>query len=336
MPKFVLDRRTLLTATAGLLAAPAVMRGARGDTPSRTLKLGYADVASSPFRKALDGFADDVRQRTNGAVVIKVFASGELGSQNNILTGMQTGIVDLAAHTAGYVQTLVPRFTAIELPYIFPDRHVAESVLDGPVGKQLFSDLPEKGIYGLSWIHWGWRPVTAVDRKAPNPTDLQGLKIRVQPGPVYVATYKALGAIPVTIDVSEVYVALSQRAVEAVEYPLMSVIAAKTYEVTHVTNNTNFNYNAGALMMSKRRMDGLEPGHQAAVREAATALSAPWRDLAVRLTAESTEFMKGRGHAFVEVDLPAYKAAVRPVYDQFRGTLPDGFVDSVMKQAASV
>ena len=334
MSETLLRRRSILTGAAAVLAAPAIVRSARADTPARTLKLGYADVASSPFRKQLDNFADEVKQRTNGAIAVKVYASGELGSQNNILTGMQTGIVDLAAHTAGFIQTLAPRFTAVELPFIFPDRHVAETVLDGPIGQQLFDELPEKSIYGLSWLHWGWRPITAVDRHAPKPADLRGLKIRVQPGAVYAATYRTLGAIPVSIDVSEVYVALSQGAAGAVEFPLMSVIAGKTYEVAHVTNNTNLNYNAGALMISKRRMDGLEPAHQKAIRDAALALSTPWREAAVRLTGESTDFLKGKGHSFVDVDLDAYRAATRPVYDQFRDTL-GGFLDTVVKQAAS-
>ena len=163
-------RRTLLRgALGGVLGAPALVRSALGDTAAHSMKLGFADVASSPYRKLLDEFADTVRNRTNGAVDIKVYAAGELGSQNNILTGMQVGVVDFAAHTTGFIQTLFPRIAVLDFPYLFADRGVAERVVDGGVGDQIFTDMPAKGIYGLSWIHWGWRPITTVDREVPSP-----------------------------------------------------------------------------------------------------------------------------------------------------------------------
>jgi tripartite ATP-independent transporter DctP family solute receptor len=329
------QRRTVLRGVlGGVLAAPAVIRGARGDAPLYNLKLGYADVASSPYRKVLDGFADTVRNKTNGAVDIKVYASGELGSQNNILTGMQVGIVDFAAHTTGFIQTLFPKFAILDFPYLFADRGIAEQVLDGPVGSQIFADMPSKQIYGLSWIHWGWRPITTVNRPVPKPADMKDLRIRLQPGAIYAAIYKALGAIPVSIDVTEIYVALSQGAVDAVEVPLISLVAGKYYEAARVVNLTGAVYNAGALMASKKRFDSLQPEYQQAIKDAAHELSPQWRDKNVQLTAEATTFLTEKDVKVLEVDNDAYRVATRPVYDQFRASIGPEFVDSILKQVA--
>jgi len=330
-----LRRRTVLRGLlGGVIGAPAVIRGARGEAPLHTMKLGYADVASSPYRKVLDAFGDAVRGKTNGAVDIKVYSAGELGSQNNILTGMQVGIVDFAAHTTGFIQTLFPRFAVLDFPYLFADRTVAARVLDGQTGEQLVEDMPTKGIYGLSWIHWGWRPVSTVDRAAPKPADLKGLKIRIQPGAVYAATYKALGAIPASIDVSEIYIALSQRAVDAVEVPIISLVAGKYYEVVKNINLTNAQYNAGMLMASKRRLDALQPEYQKAIREAAREISPIWRNKNVELTDEATAFVKEKGVKVLPVDLGGYATATRPVYEQFQASIGSEFVESVLKQTA--
>jgi tripartite ATP-independent transporter DctP family solute receptor len=329
-----MKRRTVLRgALGGIITAPALMRNARGDTPVHSMKLGYADVASSPYRRLLDEFADTVRNKTSGAVDIKVYASGELGSQNNILTSLQVGVVDFAAHTTGYVQTLFPRIAVLDFPYLFADRGVAERVVDGGVGDQLFADMPAKGIYGLSWIHWGWRPISTVDREVPKPTDMKGIKIRLQPGAIYAAIYKSLGAVPVSIDVSEIYIALSQHAVDAVEVPVISLVAGKYYEVAKVLNLTSAVYNAGMLMASKRRFDALEPVHQSAVREAARALSPKWRDKNVELTEDSVKVVKEKGNKVITVDDEAYRAATRPVYDEFRGSIGADLVEAVLKQA---
>ena len=70
-------------------------------------------------------FAENVKSKTDGAVEVQVFTAGQLGSQVNMLTGIQTGIIDLCAHTSGFVQTLYPKFMVVDLPFLFPDAATA-------------------------------------------------------------------------------------------------------------------------------------------------------------------------------------------------------------------
>jgi tripartite ATP-independent transporter DctP family solute receptor len=318
---------------AAALSAPLVARHARGDAPAHHLKMTMADVSTHPIYGMLTQFAADVLKRTDGAVDIKVYGAGQLGSQGNALTAMQTGTIDLVCHTTGFIETIYPTVAALDLPYIFKTSAEAEKVLDGPVGRQLFDQFPAKGIYGLCWGHWGWRPVTHVARPVPEPKDIAGSKVRIQPGAIFAATYKTLDAEPAVIDVSEVYLALSQHAVDAVEVPLISLIASKLYEVAKHVSLTNFVYNAGAIMASKRSLDKLSPPYQAAIREAAQAASAPWRTMMAQKTEEATAFVKTQGCSVTEVDKAAYAAALQPVYEQFRPVVGAELVDSIMKQA---
>jgi len=318
---------------AAALSAPLVARHARGDAPAHHLKMTMADVSTHPIYGMLTQFAVDVLKRTDGAVDIKVYGAGQLGSQGNALTAMQTGTIDLVCHTTGFIETIYPTVAALDLPYIFKTSAEAEKVLDGPVGRQLFDQFPAKGIYGLCWGHWGWRPVTHVARALAEPKDIAGSKVRIQPGAIFAATYKTLDAEPAVIDVSEVYLALSQHAVDAVEVPLISLIASKLYEVAKHVSLTNFVYNAGAIMASKRSLDKLSPPYQAAIRDAAQAVSPPWRTMMAQKTEEATEFLKTQGCLVTEVDKAAYATALQPVYEQFRPIVGAELVDSIMKQA---
>lgn len=324
-----------VTGGAAVLSAPVVLRHARGDTPAFKLKMTMADVAANPIYGMLNEFAADVQARTNGGVEIKVYGAGQLGSQVNALTGMQTGTIDLVCHTTGFIQTLYPSVGALDLPYIFPTTRIAEEVLDGPVGQQLFDQFPAKGIYGLTWGHWGWRPVTHVAKAVTGPKEIAGTKIRIQPGAIYAATYKTLGAAPAFIDVAEIYLALSQRAVDALEVPLVSIIAGKFYEVAKHISLTNFSYNAGAIMMSKKNMDALPPEFQAAIRAAAQAASLPWRKLLAAKTEEAVAFLKTKGCTVSLVDKPAFAEALKPVFDQFKPVVGPDLLDLIMKQTAS-
>jgi len=319
---------------AAALSAPLVARHARGEAPAHHLKMTMADVSTHPIYGMLNQFAADVLQRTSGAVEIKVYGAGQLGSQANALTGMQTGTIDLVCHTTGFIETVYPTVAVLDLPYIFKTSQEAEKVLDGPVGEKLFEQFPAKGIYGLSWGHWGWRPVTHATRAVPDPKDIVGTKVRIQPGAIYAATYKTLGAAPTAMDMSEIYLALSQHAVDAVEVPLISLIASKFYEVASHISLTNFVYNPGAIMASKGTLDKLPPPYQKAIRDAALAATPGWRTMMAQKTVEATEFLKTQGCTVTEVDKAAYAEALKPVYEQYRAVVGAELIESILKQTS--
>jgi tripartite ATP-independent transporter DctP family solute receptor len=327
--------KMVLAGGAATVASPIVLRHARGAAPAHRLKLTMGDVSSHPVYGVLNDFAADVLKQTDGAVEIKVYGAGQLGSQGNALTGMQTGTIDLVCHSTGFIETIYPTVAVLDLPYIFATSAQAEAVLDGPIGQQLFDRFPAKGIYGLSWGHWGWRPVTHVERPVPTPKDLSGSKVRIQPGAIFAATYKTLDAAPTVIDASEIYLALSQHAVDAVEVPLISLVANKFYEVAKHVSLTNFNYNPGALMASKRSMDKLPPQYQTAIRKSAVRLSPSWRALMAQKTEDAIAFVKTQGCTVTAVDKAAYMAALKPVYEQFRPIVGSDLVDDIMKQTGN-
>lgn len=311
---------------------PFLAREGFAQTPAYTLKLTMADTRNHPLYQVLVRFANNVKEKTNGAIAVEVYGVGELGSQLNILTGLQTGIIDLCAHTSGFVDTLFPQFQVMDLPFLFPDLRSAEKVLDGPIGKQLADLMPAKGIYALSYGHWGWRVTSTTDRKAPEPKDMEGLKIRVQPGPIFAAMYRALGANPIAIDFSEIYLALSQRTIEAIETPIISLPAAKHYEVVKDINLTNHVYNAGVLMVSKRKFDSMAKDLQEALRAAAIEMTPDWRKTMADKTVETTAFLKQNGLTFVDVDRVAYRKATQSVYTDFRPIIGAELFDAVLKQ----
>ncbi|MGU3663070.1 TRAP transporter substrate-binding protein [Methylobacterium sp. A49B] len=329
----MISRRTFAGAVLGApVALPFLARSGFAATPTHTLKLTFADTQAHPLYAVLKRFAENVNKRTDGAVDIQVFSIGQLGSGTNIITGMQTGIIDLCAHTSGFIGPLFPRFQVVDLPFLFPDAKTAERVLDGPVGGQLLDLMPAKGIYGLSYGHWGWRVVSTVERKVPEPADIKGLKIRVQPGAIFAAMFRTLSANPIAIDLTEVYLALSQRTIEAIETPMISVAAGKHDEVVRTINTTNHVYNVGVLMASKAKFDALPEQARSAIRAAAQDMTGDWRTTIAAATDETAARFKAKGLAILPVDQDAYRRQVEPVYKQFRDIIGPDLVDAVMKE----
>jgi tripartite ATP-independent transporter DctP family solute receptor len=325
--------KTGLATMTGGLTMPFIARTGLA-APAHTLKLVYADTVSHPINPVCQRFADNVKKKTNGDVEVQVFTVGQLGTQVNMLTGLQTGIIDLCAHTSGFVQTLYPKFMVVDLPFLFSDLEKGHNMMDGAIGTQLMSELPAKGVYGLTYGWWGWRVVETVDRAIVEPDAMRGLKIRVQPGAIYAALFTTLGATPVQIDLAEVYMALSQRTVEAVELPMISVVANKYDEVVKVINRTNHVYNVGLLMASKRKFDTIDKKYQAALREAAIEMKPDWRQTIAQASSVAEQSFAAKGLKVVDVNRADYRKALEPVYQQYRKTIGADLVDSVLKAAS--
>src|SRR6201992_265377 len=121
----MIRRRELLkiasTGVAASIAVPFVGRTGWAATPTHTLKLTFADTQNHPLYEVLRRFSEDVNKRTSGAVDIQVFSIGQLGSGTNIMTGPQTGIIDFCATTSGFIDTTLPKFQVVDLPFPFPD-----------------------------------------------------------------------------------------------------------------------------------------------------------------------------------------------------------------------
>jgi TRAP-type transport system periplasmic protein len=333
-------RRTVLksglSVVASGLAMPYIVRSGFAATPVRTLKLVFADTVAHPAFKAMLRFAENVKKKTDGAIAVDCYGAGQLGSESNQVTGLQTGIYDFAGQTSGFVEKVYPHFNVLDLPFLFSTTDKAEKMLDGPVGKRLLDELPSKGIYGLSYGWWGWRELDAVNRAAPEPKDVQGLKIRVQPGAIFASTFTTLKAIPVGIDITEVYLALSDGTIQAVEVPIISVLANKLQEVVKVVTNINYDYNTGFMMVSKRTFDALDKKYQDPIREAALELTPDWRRTVGEALVEAEKTITEQGVKTIrpdQVDRVAYRKAVEPVYQQYRNVVGPDLMDAVLKAA---
>ena len=262
-----------------------------------------------------------------------LYLNGTLAKEQASITGLQTGVVDMTTQTTAFVEPLIPRVQALDLPFLFARRQNAERLLDGDVGRELFAELAQKGIVGLAWGTAGWREFEFRDTRVKEPADMRGLRMRIQNGPVYVSMMKALGAIPVVIDFSETYTALAQKTIDGLDIPLTTILAQKFNEVTRNIALSNHLYNPGPLLMSKQRYDSLTPEQQRVLVDASRDILPIWRNTFADAHTAAIEECKSKGVAVDAVDYPAFKRAMAPVYAEYRERLGRDVVDRIIKIA---
>jgi tripartite ATP-independent transporter DctP family solute receptor len=318
----IIKRRAAIGGIAGGMLAATARRARAEPIP---LKLATADTMNDTSYEVGQRFGAEVAKRTNNRYNVQLFVGGALGSTVNLVNSLQTGIIDCAILTSGYLESIIPTAQAIDLPFVFKDAPTAEAMLDGDLGKRLFADMAGRGVKGLAWGWYGWRQMEITDRAVKTPDDMRGLKIRIQPGPVFAAMFRALGAIPVPLDGSEVYLGLSQHTVNGVEFPLPTAVTFKVYEVTKYLALTRHSYNAGALMVSNARWSQLTPADQQAFQESATAVLPFWRQTIARRSDEALAFLQAHGMQKTDPDFKAFQDKMKTVYDQFSPRYPDLF-----------
>lgn len=241
---------------AALLAACAVPIAAQTKTIKYThFQPGRED---QPKHAAALAFKKHVEEKSGGALKVEIYPAGQLGNATTVMEGLRLGTVELGVVHDGGISGTYKAFDIFALPYLFKNQKVAWTVLDGPFGKEFAAGmLKDTGIRLMAYADNGIRHFTNSKKAIKTPDDLKGMKIRVQPSPVFIELVKSLGASPSAIDWAELPAALSQGTVDGQENGVTNILAASLHQSQkHVTLDGHV-YSLHAYLMSDAFYQGL-------------------------------------------------------------------------------
>lgn len=313
-----------LTTLLASIALPAVvlLAGAVGaaDIQERNLKLSAASNKGHPQIMGAEKFAELVSEKSDGKITVKVFPGGVLGPDLQNFSAMQGGTLDFNIGNASLLAGNVKEFAVLDFPFLFGSAEEVDAVVDGPIGRKLFDKLPDRGLVGLAYFELGFRDINNNKRPINKAEDIDGLKIRVIPTPIYVELMNALGANAVPMPYTETYTALETGAVDGMTNPLLNILDMKFYEVTKYLTLTNHMYNPQALTVSKKTWDKLSDDEKRIMQEAATEAAVYQRQVAREASAQALEAIKAEGMEVTELppeEIAKLKAKAQPVIDKF-------------------
>lgn len=281
-------------------------------------------------------FRKEIARLTNNQLQVDVFPAMQLGGAKENVDAVRSGTLALTWVGAAFLSRIAPELEAVSLPFVFTNRETAFRVIDGPVGAAIDRKLQDKGFVSLGWMELGMRHITNSRGPIRGAADLKGLKLRLQPNETHLATFRALGANPVAMDVKELYSALEQKVVDAQENPYTVISASRYGEVQkHISNSGHF-FDFIAVVASKKAFEQLKPEHQKAVREAMTATIAHQRKLAAETEAKVLPELKAK-MTYTEIApaaLAEMRSAAAPVIEGVKKRAGAELVDQVLAAAA--
>jgi tripartite ATP-independent transporter DctP family solute receptor len=311
------------------LAAIAVQTPAA--SAQKTLRVATLQGAAQPSTKGLVRMAELVQQRTNGAVKIQVFGDGQLGTEQEMIEGVQIGTIDMFMGSAGAVGRFLPRLEAFAHPYVWRDNAHLLAVVRGPIGEELSAELTKKA--GIRMLDQGWifgqRHLTTKQTEVQKPADMARLKIRVQPTGIYLDTIKAMGGNPTPMDFKEVYTSMQTGVIDGQENPLNVIATRAFYEVQgylmltgHITQNQ-------AVLISEKTYQALTPEQRAIVTAAAREAGDYQNQLLVDDEKGQLDLVRSKGMKVVTPDVAAFRAATANVYKKYEEAWGKGFFERI-------
>ena len=317
-------------APAADAAAPAE-GGVTGDKFTISLVAGSIGE-NTPTGGALKEMAAFINENSNGTIVAETFFDTALGDATSMVQGLQQGTVDIGVSGTAYFSGLIPEIEVFQLPFLFGSLEEARVATAGPAADAINTKFHDVGIVGLSFWENGFRELTNNVRPVKTPADLNGIKMRTLPSEIQVECWKAMGALPTTIDAAELYTALQQGTVSAQDNPLHEIVSRKFYEVQPYITLTDAVYTPFYMAMSKITWDAMSESQQALIVEAAAVGRAAQHKLNEEATAAATQVLLDAGCTIEEnPDKAAFQEVAMSVWPLFTDKYGTELLDMIQK-----
>lgn len=289
-----------------------------------SIRFGGYQAPASIHNRAAAFFGERLRARLGERLHFELTGNVlDLGRPSGELPCMvQRGELDFC-----YIATLrfarwVPDLQILELPFVVRSRTTAQRALAGELGERFAHTMERVSPFKLLGL-WdnGFRHFTNRVRPIRTPADCNGLRIRTQMSELIGASLRAMGFVPIPVDIKEFTEQIAGDRFDAQENPLTNTYNFGVHRHHRYITLSGHFFGAAAMVCSQSRYASWPADVRAAVDEAAREAL----DYQHRLAgAEDDEILAKIDPARNEIvrlnptEHAQFMDAVRPVLDKYR------------------
>ncbi len=309
--------RTSLLLMAGIASAVSCeFAGASSGGTPVTLTVSLTAVATDTHAQAMFKCKEYIEEVSEGNIILDLYTDSQLFSQENEVIAVVMGDVDMTLTGASWLTTGSPWVSMFTAGYLFDSYEHMNAVLNGEIGEAVFERISEEqGLYPLGAWYLGSREISlSEDRAIETPEDLEGVKLRMPNSESWMFLGEALGASPVLISFSDLYLSLKKGKADGQDNPLSTVETAKFYEVQKSITLTHHLYDSVWPAMNTAKWNSLTKEQQQIIREGIEVGRAYCDDTNLQKEAELTAFFEQQGLSIYEADHDAFASHVMECY----------------------
>ncbi|WP_428775322.1 sialic acid TRAP transporter substrate-binding protein SiaP [Vibrio sp.] len=281
------------------------------------LKMGMQAAVGSVEYQSAEKLANTLKEMSNGDITLALYPSAQLGDDRAMLQQLSMGDLDITYAEFGRMGLWIPRAEAVTLPYVAKDFDHLRRMFDSEFGQSIREEMLTKFNWrALDTWYNGTRETTS-NRPLKSIEDFKGLKLRVPNAKPNLNYAKLSGAAPTPMAFSEVYLALQTNAVDGQENPLPTIKTMKFYEVQSNLAMTNHIVNDQMVIISDTTWQKLSDEQQKIISQAVEKVGAAHTATVKKQEAELVSFFEAQGVNVTYPDLAPFRAAMKPLYDEF-------------------
>ncbi|WP_253445197.1 TRAP transporter substrate-binding protein [Halomonas sp. Y3] len=216
--------------TLTLAVAAAAVAATSLTAQAREFRLGLITPPQHLWSTEAEAFAQSLHERSGGEHSVSVYPAQQLGNEAQMVQQLQTGALDMAFLTIAEISNRIPDFGALYAPYLVDGVDHAAALLRSDTAAELLELMPaEVGLVGLGYGMVGMRQVLS---RSPieSQADMRGQRLRITPFEPIRDFYTATGAAPAPMPLLEVYDALANGQVDAIDMDFDSILILKFHE----------------------------------------------------------------------------------------------------------
>tara|TARA_Y100001949_G_C15957650_1_gene317734 strand:+ start:478 stop:1449 length:972 start_codon:yes stop_codon:yes gene_type:complete len=287
-------------------------------TKTKELKLAHGLDVSHPVHTGMVYMAKRLEEISGGQMTMKIYPSGQLGNERELLELLQIGSLSLTKVSAAIVENFAPKFKVLGLPYLFESTEHMYEVLDGPIGEGLLEEGEKYRFRGLCYYDAGSRSFYTKERPVEAPADLDGMKIRVMKSNTAMNMVTALGGSPTPISFGELYTALQQGVVDGAENNPPSFYSSRHYEVCKYYSLDEHTSVPDVLLVSLEWWQNMTPQEQGWLKQAALESVPFQRAEWAKSEKESLEKVAAAGVEIIRPDKSKFTEQVSSIYEDYK------------------
>ena len=301
-----------------LLSATLAGCGAEGDV--KVLKMAHSLDQTHPVHKGIVYMAKRLDELSGGTMRIDIYPSGQLGSEREQMELLQIGSLAMTKVSSSPMEGFVPEMQIFSIPYVFRDSEHYWDVLKSDIGKELLLAGEEVRLRGLGYYDAGARSFYTVPEPVREPSDLEGMKIRVQESQTSMRMVRALGGAATPISWGELYTALDQGVVDGAENNPPSFHTSRHYEVAKYYTLDEHTYVPDIVLISSYIWSTLTPQQQEWLQQAMDESVEFQRQVWNEATQEAYDAVEAAGVEIIRPDKSKFMEEVQEMQESYKGT----------------
>ncbi|GGA59418.1 C4-dicarboxylate TRAP transporter substrate-binding protein [Pelagibacterium lentulum] len=305
--------------TTGLLAAVMLSVSPLAvQAQDVTIRVAYENNPGEPTDLVMQYWQELIAERSNGEIALELYPSSQLGSKTDITDQAIMGLNVITITDVGFLAEYEPDLGILYGPYLTDDPQKLFDIYDG----EWFTEMSEKlrtehGVrIVLPNLLYGVRHLIST-RPVRSPEDMQGLKVRVPNNIMQIRAIEAMGAVATPMPLGDVYTALAQGVIDAVENPIAVLYGQRFHEEADHLSLIGYLTNTAMFVGGEAFFSTLSDEHMQIVEETAYEAGLYSQELITNLDNEMLEEMVAAGVEVIEVDIAPFQELTRSVYEGF-------------------